>query len=116
MRNKSQTSNERMSLTRRNFLQQSTAVGTSLLLSSLETFASEHPPAFTGNKAFDLKVMGTSWGFPGNWDTLCAKAKKEGYDGIEMWWPLDKAKQDELFAALKKHQLEIGFLCGGSQS
>jgi sugar phosphate isomerase/epimerase len=105
-----------MSLTRRNFLQQSTAVGTSLLLSSLETFASEHPPATTGNKAFDLKVMGTSWGFPGNWDTLCAKAKKEGYDGIEMWWPLDKAKQDELFAALKKHQLEIGFLCGGSQS
>jgi len=41
--------------------------------------------------------------------------KKEGYDGIEIWWPAEN-KKDELFAALKKHQLEVGFLCGGWQS
>ncbi len=65
---------------------------------------------------FELKIMGTNWGFAGTTDEFCAKAKKEGYDGIEMWWPMNKKDQDELFTALKKHQLEIGFLCGGSQS
>jgi sugar phosphate isomerase/epimerase len=68
------------------------------------------------NKAFDLKVLGTNWGFHGPLDEFCAKVKKEGYDGIEMWWPGEKKGQDELFAALKKHGLEIGFLVGGHQS
>lgn len=68
------------------------------------------------NANFELKVLGTSWGFPGNVDEFCAQAKKEGYDGIEMWWPGDKKAQDVLFTALKKHQLDIGFLCGGSDS
>jgi len=65
---------------------------------------------------FELKIMATNWGFNGNVDAFCASAKKEGYDGIEMWWPELKKDQDELFAALNKHQLDIGFLCGGSQS
>lgn len=65
---------------------------------------------------FELIIMGTNWGFEGSVDAFCAKAKKEGYNGIEMWWPLNKKDQDELFAALKQHQLQIGFLCGGSQS
>jgi sugar phosphate isomerase/epimerase len=65
---------------------------------------------------FELKIMGTNWGFDGTTDAFCAKAKKEGYDGIEMWWPMDKKTQDELFNALRKHGLEIGFLCGGSQN
>jgi sugar phosphate isomerase/epimerase len=61
--------------------------------------------------------MATNWGFAGTLDTFCAKAKKEGYDGIELWWPTDDKKaQDEMFAALKTHGLEIGFLCGGSQT
>lgn len=68
------------------------------------------------NKAFDLKILATSWGFPGSLDEFCARAKKEGYDGIENWWPLEKAQQNELFAALKKHNLEVGYLCGASQS
>jgi sugar phosphate isomerase/epimerase len=50
-------------------------------------------------------------------DEFCAKVKKEGYDGIELWWPTNNKKaQDDIFAALKKYDLEIGFLCGGSQS
>ena len=65
---------------------------------------------------FELIIMGTNWGFEGSVDAFCAKAKKEGYNGIEMWWPTAKKDQDELFAALKQHQLQIGFLCGGSQS
>ncbi|HJS56016.1 MAG TPA: TIM barrel protein [Chitinophagaceae bacterium] len=67
------------------------------------------------NKKYELKIMATNWGFDGNTDSFCAKAKKEGYDGIEIWWPAEN-KKDELFAALKNHGLEVGFLCGGWQN
>lgn len=40
---------------------------------------------------------------------------KEGYDGIEIWWPTKKAEQDTLFALLKKYQLEVGFLTAGHE-
>lgn len=105
-----------MPLTRRNFFGLGMSAGTAMLLSSLESFSSLYKPAFNMNPAFDLKVLGTNWGFHGTLDEFCAKVKKEGYDGIEMWWPGEKKEQDELFAALKKHGLEIGFLCGGHQS
>lgn len=68
------------------------------------------------NNNFKLKLLATNWGFPGSLDEYCIKVKKEGYDGIELWWPLEKKDQDELFACLKKHELEVGFLCGGSDS
>src|SRR5688572_21106772 len=85
-------------------------------MSSVDSVASAHKPNFSMNKDFDLKILGTNWGFQGTLDEFCAKVKKEGYDGIEMWWPLEKKDQDELFAALKKQGLEIGFLVGGHQS
>jgi sugar phosphate isomerase/epimerase len=103
-------------LKRRNFLELTAASSTALLLSSLDTFAASHKPEFSMNTNFELKLLATSWGFPGSVDEYCAKVKKEGYDGIEQWWPLEKAAQDELFSALKKYQLEVGFLCGGSDS
>ena len=68
------------------------------------------------NKNFEVKVLATNWGYPGTLDDYCAKAKKDGYDGIEIWWPSEKKGQDELFACLKKHQLDVGFLCGAGQS
>ncbi len=68
------------------------------------------------NNKFELMIMATNWGFPGSLDEYCEKAKKEGYDGIEIWWPLEKEKQDELFTALKNHGLAVGFLCAGSDS
>ena len=102
---------------RRRFLQTTTAASAALLLNSLDAFAAANPASSVPNKNFELKILATNWGFDGTVDTFCAKAKKEGYDGIEMWWPSnDKKAQDELFAALKTHGLEIGFLCGGSQS
>jgi len=68
------------------------------------------------NKDFELKIMATNWGFNGSQEEFCAKARKEGYDGIEAWWPSDKKGQDELFTALKNHGLQLGFLCGGWQN
>jgi sugar phosphate isomerase/epimerase len=103
-------------LKRRNFLELTASSTTALLLSSLDTFASAHKPDFSMNTNFELKILATNWGFPGGLDEYCAKAKKEGYDGIELWWPLEKAGQDELFSTLKKYSLEVGFLCGGSDS
>ncbi len=102
---------------RRKFIKTSAAGSAALLLSSLETFALPEMTSSTVNKNYDLKIMATSWGYQGTMDSFCAKVKKEGYDGIELWWPTDNKKaQDEIFAALKKYDLEIGFLCGGSQS
>src|SRR5258708_38935945 len=106
-----------MALSRRKFIQLGSLAGTSAMLSSLESFALTNKPDFTMNAGFQLKVLATNWGFDGSLDTYSAKAKQEGYDGIEIWWPTDnKAVQDELFAALKNHNLEVGFLCGGSQA
>ena len=65
---------------------------------------------------YQLKLMATNWGFPGTLDEYCAKAKGAGYDGIEIWWPLDPAGQTAIFDAVQAHQLEVGFLCGGSES
>jgi sugar phosphate isomerase/epimerase len=83
------------------------------MLSSLDVFAKPAKPIANMNTGFELKIMATNWGFPGTLDEYCAKAKKEGYDGIEIWWPMEKPGQDELFAGLKKHQLDVGFLCAG---
>lgn len=102
---------------RREFIKTSAAGSAALLFSSIESFSSPVLSTEAMNKNYDLKIMATSWGFQGTMDSFCAKVKKEGYDGIELWWPADNKKaQDEIFAALKAHDLEIGFLCGGSQS
>lgn len=101
---------------RRKFIKTTATGSAALLLSSLETFSLPFDPGFTSNKNYELKILATNWGFDGNIDAFCAKVKKEGYDGIELWWPGEKKQQDELFTALKKHSLEVGFLCGGWQN
>ena len=65
---------------------------------------------------FELKVLATNWGFNGTIDEYCARVKKDNYDGIEIWWPTEKKDQDELFSALKKYNLEVGFLTAGHES
>ena len=58
---------------------------------------------------FSPIIVATNWGFEGSTDAFCAKAKAAGYDGIEVWWPTSEASQQELFLALEKHQLQVGF-------
>ena len=101
---------------RRNFVEVTASSAMALLLSSLDAFATAHKPDFNMNANFELKLLATNWGFPGNLDEYCAKVKKEGYDGIEIWWQTEKAAHDELFSTLKKYNLEVGFLCAGSDS
>jgi sugar phosphate isomerase/epimerase len=101
---------------RRKFIQLTASATTALLTTSMELFALTHKPTFNMNNKFELMIMATNWGFPGSLEEYCEKAKKEGYDGIEIWWPMEKEKQDELFTALKNHGLAVGFLCAGSDS
>jgi len=102
-------------LKRRKFITNTTAATTALFLSSLDVFAS--PQTFKNmNADFQLKILATNWGFQGTTDEYCAKVKKEGYNGIEIWWPPEKNAQDELFTALKKYGLEVGFLTAGHES
>ena len=70
----------------------------------------------TADNKTDLQILSTNWGFQGNLDSYCAKSKAAGYDGIEIWWPMEKKGQDELFPVLEKYGLTVGFLCGGGQA
>ena len=97
---------------RREFMNLSAA---GALLSSVETLAQEKLNFVGTNADFQLKIMATNWGWNGTLDAFCAAARKEGYDGIEMWWTNDPKDQKELFAVLEKYDLDIGYLCGGSQ-
>lgn len=99
---------------RRHFLQTTATATTALMLASLESFAK--PQSIKMKTGFQLKILATNWGFNGTVDEYCAKVKKDNYDGIEIWWPTEKKDQDELFAALKKYELEIGFLTAGYES
>lgn len=101
-----------MSVNRRKFISLSAGIG-GLALTPFESLFAEKP-AFSLPETFALKVMATNWGFPGSTDAFCAKAKQAGYDGIEVWWPGEAKAQDELFNALQKHALQVGFLAGGS--
>lgn len=100
-----------MSINRRKFLSTATTLAAVAMAPFEELFASK--PNFTVPANFKLSVLGTNWGFPGTMDAFCEKAKKTGYDGVELWWPMDPNAQQEMFAALKKHNLGVGFLAGG---
>jgi sugar phosphate isomerase/epimerase len=103
-----------MELNRRNFLSMTASLG-AMAFTPFEEWMTEKP-AFRLPDQFKLIVMATNWGFNGTADAFCAKAAKAGYDGIEIWWPGTVASQEEWFAALRKHQLQVGFLVGGSDA
>ncbi|PWJ56623.1 sugar phosphate isomerase/epimerase [Dyadobacter jejuensis] len=97
-------------MNRRNFMATTLAGGGAL--SALQAMGAETPFENHSGKKLSLKVLGTNWGFKGTVDAFCAAVKQEGYDGIEMWWQSGQERRKELFAAIKKYDLEIGYLCG----
>lgn len=104
-----------MKQNRRNFLQLTATAATGALLSSLESVAAQ-PLMFTKPAAgYELKILATNWGFEGTMDSFCAKAKKEGYDGIENWWPGTEQEQQEMFDAVKKYGLDLAIIWGADE-
>lgn len=103
-----------MDTNRRNFMINGGLAGLGLLLSSFEK--APVPVRAEAAPGFALKILATNWGYAGTMDEFCARVKKEGYDGVEVWWSADKNETDTLFRALKKYGLSVGFLCGGSSA
>lgn len=64
----------------------------------------------------NLEFFQTDWGRQISWDAFCEKTKTSGYDGLETWFPSDEKSQVELKAALKKHDLKVGFLNGTNKT
>ncbi len=95
---------------RRTFLTSSAILSTSALLGQELDLPAYQPT--TPNAKVPIKVLATNWGFPGTLDQFCAKAKAEGYDGVELWVPMDEGERDQLLKTVAKHGLEIGFLAG----
>ncbi len=103
-----------MRVSRRKFVEASATVGTGLLLSSFTDFSK---PLMTNSQSgYSLLIFATNWGFSGSWDEFCAKAKSAGYDGAEIWWPVDEKERSALFQAFSKHNLKIGFLTGSGET
>lgn len=100
---------------RRNFLQLTSTAATGALLSSLESFATQPHPSVKSTAGYELKILATNWGFDGAMDSFCAKAKKEGYDGIENWWPGTEKEQQEMFDAVKKYGLDLAIIWGADE-
>lgn len=102
-----------MHTTRRKFLASTSLASAGLFLTSLNSFAKlMTTPSAPG---YSLLVFGTNWGFSGSTSELCAKLKQAGYDGVELWWPSAEKDRQELFQALEKNQLKIGFLVGSGE-
>ena len=100
-------------MNRKNFLQLASLSTTGLLFNGI---ANSIPPKAGGKAGYEVVVLATNWGFNGTIDKFCEAVKKEGYDGVELWWPMDKKGQDEMFSALQKHSLKLGVIFGGWQN
>jgi sugar phosphate isomerase/epimerase len=101
---------------RRNFLKSSASVTAAAML---PVFDFAHLPKFEQTKVaagFELLFLATNWGYPGSMDEFCKAAKDAGYDGAELWMPATADKQQEMFDALKKYGLQVGFLCTGKEA
>lgn len=102
-----------MSYNRRNFIGDSMTITAASFLPSLDVFGTSKVNPLEAKKGFELKIMAPYWGFNGSVTDFCKKAKQDGFDGIEILWSAEIAK--ELFSALKEYRLEVGFLCRGDE-
>jgi len=83
---------------RRDFLKTGSLVAGSMLFEELDAFAK---PAVK-LPASSLIIMATNWGFKGNLVEFCAAAKKDGYDGIEVWVPGSDTEMKALNEAVQQ--------------
>jgi len=95
---------------RRDFIKNSSIVGGTFILPKLEIAAKPMDNPIQAN----MIILATNWGFKGSMDNFCAAAKKEGYNGIEVWVPNSKEEMSELKHTVEKYDLKLGLLTGGS--
>ena len=81
----------------------------SLLFAELDAYATPSVKL----QASNLTIMATNWGFKGNLEEFCTAAKKDGYDGIEVWVPGSVTEMKALSDTVSKAGLKLGLLAGG---
>jgi sugar phosphate isomerase/epimerase len=94
---------------RRNFLKTGSLMAGSLLFAELDAYATPSVKL----QASNLTIMATNWGFKGNLEEFCTAAKKDGYDGIEVWVPGSVTEMKALSDTVSKAGLKLGLLAGG---
>lgn len=102
-------------LNRRKFLTLTAMTGTAALVNPLEAFSSPLT-SDVAKPGFELIILATNWGFEGSWDEFFARIKRDGYDGAEIWYPVDEKQRKEFLEAVEKYKLKFAFLFGGSDS
>ncbi|MFT4023997.1 MAG: TIM barrel protein [Flavihumibacter sp.] len=95
-------------MNRKEFIKTGSLAGALLALGETDLLAAQPSTA--------LLLLATNWGFEGTVQQFCEAAAKDGYDGIELWWPTEKKDQDALVTALRATGLKAGFLCGGYEA
>lgn len=98
---------------RRHFIKTSSVAAAAGLFGPFADVIAQPLSKAEASAGFELLFMATDWGQKKNADEFCAAAKKDGYEGIEIWWPTSSEAQASVFAALRKHGLQVGFLCSG---
>lgn len=100
---------------RREFITKSSMMtGSAALINTFDTLAS--PRFLSSQSGYELLIMGTKWGYTGNWEEFCVKIKGYGYDGAEFWFPQEESERSQVLSTFKKHNLKYGFLVGGNDA
>lgn len=84
----------------------------SMMLPGLASFPNQDLPQLPA----DLVFMATNWGFKANLVDFCLAAKKDGYNGIEVWVPGSQNEMNALNDAVVNTGLKLGLLTGGYDS
>ncbi|WP_435748399.1 sugar phosphate isomerase/epimerase family protein [Microbacterium sp. PMB16] len=61
-------------------------------------------------------VLMTDWVAPLPPAELFASAREQGYDGVEMWWPADPARQRDLRAVVERSDARVSLLATSGHS
>ncbi len=92
---------------RRDFLKKTSLMSSALLANPFSEKINFNIPT-----NFSLTVLATNWGFRGTIEEFTIKAKGEGYDGTEIWVPMQAKDQDAALGAFQKNNFKYGFLVG----
>ena len=101
-----------MAAGRRDFLKNSGVLTTGALTGFPFDFFESKPLEMNLPADFQVRFHATNWGFQGSMSEFCEKAKREGYDGIEVWAPREAGPRDELIRLIREHGLDLGLLVG----
>jgi sugar phosphate isomerase/epimerase len=102
-----------MAISRRKFIQNTASIGAASFMTAFQDVNQAMPkPAFAGK--ISIKVLSTNWGFSGSREDFFKKTKDDGYDGFEVWIPLEEKDRQNLVELAAKYGLEYGFLAGSN--